>query len=95
MPLVVPRATATILDAAGVRFLNRYEVPLESARRAGRARAQRAARRAAAAVGRARGTDAEAEIGARMDAIIRAVPAIDPTLEGAREEHARQRSSTT
>ena len=53
MPLMHPRATATILDAAGVRFLNAVQGAARIARRAGRARAQRAARRAVAAVGRA------------------------------------------
>ena len=28
MPLMQPRATATVLDSAGVRFLTRYKVPL-------------------------------------------------------------------
>ncbi len=83
MPLVAPRATATILDAAGVRFLNRYKVPLESlVAQDERALNELLAAQLPPSVERAV-QDAEAEIGARMDAIIRAVPAIDPTLEGA------------
>jgi bacillithiol synthase len=83
MPLVAPRATATILDAAGVRFLNRYKVPLESlAAQDERALNELLAAQLPPSVERAV-QDAEAEIGARMDAIIRAVPTIDPTLEGA------------
>ncbi len=82
MPLVAPRATATILDAAGVRFLNRYKVPLESlVAQDERALNELLAAQLPPSVERAV-QDAEAEIGARMDAIIRAVPAIDPTLEG-------------
>jgi bacillithiol synthase len=83
MPLVASRATATILDAAGVRFLNRYKVPLETlAAQDERALNELLAAQLPPSVERAV-QDAEAEIGARMDAIIRAVPAIDPTLEGA------------
>jgi len=82
MPLVAPRATATILDAAGIRFLNRYKVPLESlVAQDERALNELLAAQLPPSVERAV-QDAEAEIGARMDAIIRAVPAIDPTLEG-------------
>jgi len=83
MPLVAPRATATILDAAGVRFLNRYKVPLESlVAQDERALNELLTAQLPPSVERAV-HDAEAEIGARMDAIVRAVPAIDPTLEGA------------
>jgi len=83
MPLVAPRATATILDAAGIRFLNRYKVPLESlVAQDERALNELLTAQLPPSVERAV-HDAEAEIGARMDAIVRAVPAIDPTLEGA------------
>jgi len=30
MPLMYPRATATLLDAAALRFLNKYKLPLEA-----------------------------------------------------------------
>ncbi len=83
MPLVQPRATATILDSAGVRFLTRYDVPLESLEpQDERALNALLASQLPPAVERAV-QDADVEIGARLDAIIRAVPAIDPTLEGA------------
>jgi bacillithiol biosynthesis cysteine-adding enzyme BshC len=83
MPLIQPRATATILDSAGVRFLTRYKVPLEELE----ARDEHALNdllrtQLPPSVERAV-QDADAEIAARMDAVIRAVPAIDPTLEGA------------
>ena len=38
MPLMYPRATATLVDSAAVRFINRYDVPLESLQRADEAR---------------------------------------------------------
>ena len=83
MPLIQPRATATILDTAGLRFLTRYKVPFEQLAAQDesalndllRAQLPPSVERAV--------QDAEAEIAARLDAVIRAVPAIDPTLEGA------------
>jgi bacillithiol synthase len=82
MPLIQPRATATILDAAGVRFLNRYKVPVESmAARDESALNDLLRAQLPPSVERAV-QDADAEIASRLDAVIRAVPAIDPTLEG-------------
>ncbi len=83
MPLFQPRATATILDAAGVRFLTRYKVPLETLE----AQDERALNdllrsQLPPSVEKAI-QDADVEISARLDEVIRAVPAIDPTLEGA------------
>ena len=40
MPLMQPRASATLIDAAAVRFLSKYGVPLGGAAATGRARAQ-------------------------------------------------------
>lgn len=83
MPLIQPRASATILDSAGVRFLTRYKVPL-AALEAQDEHALNELLRAQLppSVERAM-QEAEGEIAARMDAVIRTVPAIDPTLEGA------------
>jgi bacillithiol synthase len=83
MPLIQPRATATVVDAAALRFLSRYQVAFEqlAAQDEGalnellRAQLPPSVERAV--------QDADDEIAARMDAVIRAVPAIDPTLEGA------------
>ncbi len=83
MPLIQPRATATILDSAAIRFLTRYNVPFEDLEpRDDRALNALLLAQLPPAVEKAV-QDAEAEIGARLDAIITAVPAIDPTLEGA------------
>lgn len=81
-PLVQPRASATLLDPAGVRFLTRYKVPLETLR----ARDERALNELLvtllppAVEGSVR--EARETIAARMEQVIAAVPAIDPTLEG-------------
>ena len=83
MPLIQPRATATILDSAAIRFLTRYNVPFEDLEpRDDRALNALLLAQLPPEVEKAV-QDAEAEIGARLDAIITAVPAIDPTLEGA------------
>jgi bacillithiol synthase len=83
MPLIHPRATATILDAAAIRFLTRYHAAFEDlAARDDRALNALLAAQLPPSVEQAL-QDAETEIAARLDAIISAVPAIDPTLEGA------------
>jgi bacillithiol biosynthesis cysteine-adding enzyme BshC len=83
MPLIHPRATATILDSAAIRFLKRYKVPFEDLEaRDDRALNALLLAQLPPAVEQSV-HEAEAEIAARLDAVIRAVPAIDPTLEGA------------
>ena len=59
MPLMYPRASATLLDSAALRFLTKYKLPLESAAGAGRSGAQRAAQDADSA-GRSRRRSASA-----------------------------------
>ena len=83
MPLMQPRATATVLDSAGVRFLTRYKVALPSlGARDDSALNELLRAQLPPAVERSM-HDAEAEIASRMEAVTRAVPLIDPTLEGA------------
>jgi bacillithiol biosynthesis cysteine-adding enzyme BshC len=83
MPLIQPRATATVLDSAGVRFLTRYKVPLASLEAQDES-ALNALLRAQLPPGVEKSLqDADSEIAARLEAVIRAVPSIDPTLEGA------------
>jgi len=81
-PLVQPRASATLLDPAGVRFLTRYGVALETLR----ARDERVLNELLVtllppSVERSV-REARDAIAARMAEVIAAVPAIDPTLEG-------------
>jgi bacillithiol synthase len=83
MPLIQPRATATILDAAAIRFLTRYKVAFEDLEpRDDRALNALLLAQLPPTVEKAV-QEAESEIAARLDAITAAVPAIDPTLEGA------------
>jgi bacillithiol biosynthesis cysteine-adding enzyme BshC len=83
MPLVYPRLSATILDSASVRFLAKYDLPLEALQ----ARDESALNRLLAAslppaVDEAL-QHAEHSIDSSMSALMAAVPALDPTLEGA------------
>jgi bacillithiol synthase len=83
MPLIYPRATATILDSASARFLEKHDLPIEALY----ARDEAALNRLLAAtlpehVERAL-KDAEEAMNEKLAAIIGAVPAIDATLEGA------------
>jgi bacillithiol synthase len=83
MPLMQPRATATVLDSAGVRFLTRYKVPLAALQAQDEHALNELLRAQLPPTVEKSMQEAEAEISARMEAVIRAVPAIDPTLEGA------------
>ncbi len=83
MPLVFPRASATILDSAGARFLEKYALPFEALQ----ARDEAALNTLLAAslpqsVDQAL-TEAEATIAQKMAVVIAVVPAVDTTLEGA------------
>jgi bacillithiol synthase len=83
MPLVYPRSSATILDSASARFLERHDLPFE----AFQARDESALNRLLAAslpesVDRAL-KEADEAIQEKMAAIVASVPAIDATLEGA------------
>jgi len=83
MPLIQPRATATIVDAAALRFLTRYQVAFEQLATRDESALNELLRAQLPPSVEGAVQDAEAEIAARLDAVIRAVPAIDPTLEGA------------
>ena len=83
MPLIYPRASATLLDSASARFLEKHQLPLEALQ----ARDESALNRLLAAslpeaVDRSL-KEADESIQQKMAAIIESVPAIDPTLEGA------------
>ncbi|HYE85206.1 MAG TPA: bacillithiol biosynthesis cysteine-adding enzyme BshC, partial [Vicinamibacterales bacterium] len=82
MPLMYQRATATIADSASVRFLNKYQMPLEALQPQGeqvlnqllQEQLPPTVEQALAAV--------EQVVEERMAAVASAVPQIDPTLEG-------------
>ncbi len=83
MPLMYCRATATILDSAAMRFLAKYDVPFESLQSQEdsalnellKTQIPPQVEEALEAAGRA--------IDEQMSRVVAALPALDPTLEGA------------
>lgn len=82
MPLVVQRASATLVDAAGLRFLSRHALPFEDLQ----ARDEHALN---ALLKTLLPADVEQSLAAareaiaeRMQAVVAAMPLVDPTLEG-------------
>ena len=83
MPIMYPRASATLLDSAALRFLTKYDVPLESLQAQDDSGLNALlATQIPASVNAA--LDAAGEgIERTMTGVIEAMPALDPTLEGA------------
>jgi bacillithiol biosynthesis cysteine-adding enzyme BshC len=83
MPLMFPRASATLLDSAALRFLHKYNVSLESLQ----AQDDSALNALLAAQIPAEVEDAFGAAGTSIDSsltrVARALGALDPTLEGA------------
>jgi bacillithiol biosynthesis cysteine-adding enzyme BshC len=83
MPLLYPRATATIVDAAGLRFLQKYRLPLDALQpQDDSALNQLLEAQIPASVEESfeRATQA---VDAQMTRLAEALPSLDPTLEGA------------
>ncbi len=92
MPLMYPRATATLLDSAGVRFLERYGIPLGDLHAQDESVLNRLLEAQLPAEVERAYHDAAAAIEERLARLAAAVPAIDPTLEGAaRSVHGKVR----
>lgn len=83
MPLIYPRATATLLDSAASRFLSRYQVRLESLQPQDEGALNRLLKAHLPASVDASFAAMQRTVEERMAALIKAVPEIDPTLEGA------------
>jgi bacillithiol biosynthesis cysteine-adding enzyme BshC len=83
MPLMYPRATATILDAPALRFLTKYKLPLEALQAQDEAALNELLKTQIPAVVEESFTEAGRTIEAQMARVIDAMPALDPTLEGA------------
>jgi bacillithiol biosynthesis cysteine-adding enzyme BshC len=82
MPLISPRATATLVDSATLRFLSKHDVSLESMQAQNEQALNELLRRLLPPSVEQSIDDAERELTARMEAVIAALPAVDPTLEG-------------
>ncbi|MFO7695069.1 MAG: bacillithiol biosynthesis cysteine-adding enzyme BshC [Vicinamibacterales bacterium] len=83
MPLMVPRVSATLLDSAGVRFLDKHEVGLEMLHAQDESVLNHLLETALPVDVDQAYQAAAAALDGPMQALVRAVPAIDATLEGA------------
>ena len=83
MPLVVPRAHATLLDAAASRFLARYALPLEALQARDESTLNRLLEAQLPPGVEAAFQDTLHCVTEKMTALVPAVGVIDPTLEGA------------
>jgi bacillithiol biosynthesis cysteine-adding enzyme BshC len=83
MPLIHPRASATLVDSATARFLHKYDVPFEDLQPQDEAALNRLLEAQLPPTVDAALNDAEAAIRASMERAVDAVAAVDPTLAGA------------
>ncbi len=83
MPLMCPRASATLLDSSAVRFLRRYDIAIDTLQAQDESALNHLLEAQLPPSVEQALRDATAEMEARMQALIQAVPAVDPTLEGA------------
>jgi bacillithiol biosynthesis cysteine-adding enzyme BshC len=83
MPLMFPRASATIVDSAAVRFLNKYKLPLEALQPQDEAALNELLKAQIPPVVEDSFAEAARAIEAQMAHVIQTIPALDPTLEGA------------
>ncbi len=83
MPLMYPRASATLLDSAAVRFLSKYGLPIEALQRQDESALNQLLEAQIPASVEASFDAASDAVAASMQALIAAMPALDPTLQGA------------
>jgi len=81
MPLVYPRASATLLDSGAMRFLARYGVPLEGLQPQDDSALNALLAAQIPATVEAAFSAASRTVDAQMGHVIDAIPVIDPTLE--------------
>jgi bacillithiol biosynthesis cysteine-adding enzyme BshC len=83
MPLMYPRATTTLVDSAAVRFLTKYKLPIEALQAQDEAALNELLKAQIPPVVEDSFADASRAIDEQMTRLVRTVPALDPTLEGA------------
>jgi bacillithiol biosynthesis cysteine-adding enzyme BshC len=83
MPLVYPRATATLVDSATARFLAKYDAPIESLQQQDEAALNRLLESQLPKSVEAAIRETEEALRATMARVIETIPAVDPTLAGA------------
>jgi bacillithiol biosynthesis cysteine-adding enzyme BshC len=83
MPLIHPRASATLVDSATARFLAKYEVPLDELQRQDDSALNRLLESLLPPVIEQSLKDADAAMRQSMEKVVEAMPALDATLAGA------------
>jgi uncharacterized protein YllA (UPF0747 family) len=83
MPLVYPRASATVVDSNAGRFIGRGDVPFEALQPRDEAALNALLEAALPHEVEAAVSDVQHALEQRMEVLARAVIAVDPTLEGA------------
>lgn len=83
MPLMYPRASATLVDSAALRFLTKYAVPLEALQAQDEAALNNLLKSQIPPEIEASFAAATAAIASGMSRVTSAMPLVDPTLEGA------------
>jgi bacillithiol biosynthesis cysteine-adding enzyme BshC len=83
MPLMVPRSTATLLDSGAARFLAKYSVAFEDLRKPDESTLNKLLEAQLPAAVEQSLKDAASQVRDAMDRVIDALPALDPTLQGA------------
>ncbi len=83
MPLMYPRATATLIDSAAARFLAKYDLPMEELQRHDEAALNRLLQSQLPPEVEESLKAAEESARRTMQRVIEAMPALDPTLAGA------------
>ena len=83
MPLMYPRASMTLLDAPALRFLTKYHFPLEALQAQDESALNQLLESQIPPAVESSFGGAAAAIAASMQTLVEAVPALDPTLEGA------------
>ena len=83
MPLIHPRATATLVDSAAYRFLSKYDIPLEDLQRQDESALNRLLQAQLPATVETAIAEAEETVRRAFERVVEAVPAVDPTLAGA------------
>ena len=83
MPLMYPRASATLVDSGAARFLAKYDLPLEDLQRQDEAVLNRLLEAQLPAEVEESLKEAEESARRTLQRVIAALPALDPTLAGA------------
>lgn len=83
MPLMYPRATATLIDSGAARFLQKYSLPFEDLQAPNESALNRLLEAQLPATVEQSLREADAEVRSALERVIDAVPSLDPTLQGA------------